>query len=107
VQADAFGFARVLPDAEHDLGVGDDGLDVAERRAPAHSAHGELALVGELDYHAGEVGMVAPSERDLGFAHAAGLLQPVLSAFVRRVKFWSSVGPAAVGVAERDWEGLI
>jgi hypothetical protein len=107
VKADAVGFARVLPDADHELGVGDDGLDVAERRAPTHSAHGELALVGELDHHAGEVGMVAPSERDRCFAHAAGLLQPVLSAFVRQVKFWSSVGPAGVGVAERDCECLI
>jgi hypothetical protein len=89
VQADAVGFARVLPDADHNLGVGDDGLDVAERRALAHSAHGELALIGERDHHAGEVGLVAPGEGDRGFVHAAGLLQPVLPAFVRRVKFWS------------------
>ena len=44
MQADAVGFARILPDADHDLGVGDDGLDVVERRALAHSTHGELAL---------------------------------------------------------------
>jgi hypothetical protein len=90
VQADAVGFARILPDADHDLGVGDDGLDLVERRALAHSTHGELALIGERDHHAGEVGLVAaPGEGDRGFVHAAGLLQPVLPAFVRRVKFLS------------------
>ena len=100
VQPDAVGFARVLPDGDHDLGVGDDGLDVAERRALAHSAHGELALIGERDHHAGEVGLVAPGEGDRGFVHAAGLRQPVLPAFVRRVKFWSRGAwgrPAGIG----------
>ena len=47
--------------------------------------------IGERDHHAGEVGLGSPHQaRGIGvlFMRRA-LLQPVLPAFVRRVKFWS------------------
>ena len=72
------------------------------RCALAHSAHGELALIGEARVIMRVKSVWSPHQARgggiQGFVHAAGLLQPVLPAFVRRVKFWSTWG---VGAASR------